>query len=152
MPLGHFRHRLLNEACGSDEGLRQEVESLLGQEGETGSFLEAPAMEVAAKVMAEDPGRSLLGQQIGSYQVLSLLGTGGMGEVYRAHDRKLGRDVALKVLPEVLSQDPERLEREARMLASLNHPHIGAIHTLEESDGVRFLVLELVPGRPWRSG
>ena len=93
--------------------------------------------------MAEDPGRSL---QIGSYQVLSLLGTGGMGEVYRAHDRKLGRDVALKVLPEVLSQDPERLEREARMLASLNHPHIGAIHTLEESDGVRFLVLELVPG------
>ena len=76
----------------------------------------------------------LLGQQISSYQILSLLGAGGMGEVYRAHDRKLGRDVALKVLPEVFSQDSERLarlEREARLLASLNHPHIGAIHTLE---------------------
>ena len=99
--------------------------------------------------MAEDSGRSLLGQQISSYQILSLLGAGGMGEVCRAHDHKLGRDVALKVLPEVFSQDSERLarlEREARMLASLNHPHIGAIHTLEESDGVRFLVLELVPG------
>ena len=143
------RAGFLEEACGGDEALRREVESLLAQEGATGSFLEAPALEVAAKVMAEDSGRSLLGQQIGSYQVLSLLGTGGMGEVYRAHDRKLGRDVALKVLPKDFAQDPERLtrlEREARMLASLNHPHIGAIHTLEESDGVRFLVLELVPG------
>ena len=143
------RAAFLNEACGGDESLRREVESLLTQEGETGSFLEAPALEVAAKVMAEDSGRSLLGRQLGSYQVLSLLGTGGMGEVYRAHDRKLGRDVAIKVLPKEFSQDPERLgrlEREARMLASLNHPHIGAIHTLEESDGVRFLVLELVAG------
>ena len=143
------RAAFLNEACGGDESLRREVESLLTQEGETGSFLEAPALEVAAKVMAEDSGRSLLGRQLGSYQVLSLLGTGGMGEVYRAHDRKLGRDVAIKVLPKKFSQDPERLgrlEREARMLASLNHPHIGAIHTLEESDGVRFLVLELVAG------
>ena len=99
--------------------------------------------------MAEDSGRSLLGRQIGSYQVLSLLGAGGMGEVYRAHDRKLGREVAIKLLPKEFSQDPERLgrlEREARMLASLNHPHIGAIHTLEEAEGVRFLVLELVAG------
>ena len=143
------RAAFLNEACGGDEALRQEVESLLAQEGATGSFLEAPALEVAAKVMSEDSGRSLLGRQLGSYQVLSLLGTGGMGEVYRAHDRKLSRDVALKVLPKAFAQDPERLgrlEREARMLASLNHPHIGAIHTLEESEGVRFLVLELVPG------
>ena len=143
------RATFLNEACGGDEALRREVESLLTQEGATGSFLEAPALEVAAKVMSEASGRSLLGRQLGSYQVLSLLGTGGMGEVYRAHDRKLGRDVALKVLPKEFSQDPERLarlEREARLLASLNHPHIGAIHTLEESDGVRFLVLELVAG------
>ena len=129
--------------------MRQEVESLLAQEGATGSFLEAPVLEVAVKVMAEDSGRALLGQQVGSYQILSLLGAGGMGEVYRAHDRKLGREVAIKVLPKEFSQDPERLarlEREARLLASLNHPHIGAIYTLEESDGVRFLVLELVPG------
>ena len=131
------RAAFLEEACAGDEALRWEVESLLTQEGATGSFLEAPALEVAARG---------LGHQLSSYEILSLMGTGGMGEVYRAHDRKLGRDVALKVLPEVLSRDPERLEREARMLASLNHPHIGAIHTLEESDGVRFLVLELVPG------
>ena len=77
------------------------------------------------------------------------LGRGGMGEVYRARDTKLGRDVALKVLPEPFATDPDRLarfQREARVLASLSHPNIGAIHGLEESDGVRALVLELVEG------
>ena len=134
------RAAFLEKACASDEALRREVESLLAQEGETESFLEAPALEVAARGLEH---------QLSSYEILSLLGTGGMGEVYRAHDRKLGREVAIKVLPKEFSQDPERLarlEREARLLASLNHPHIGAIYTLEESDGVRFLVLELVPG------
>ena len=105
------RAAFLEEACAGDEALRREVESLLAQEGTTGSFLEAPALEVAAKVMSEDSGRSLLGRQLGSYQVLSLLGTGGMGEVYRAHDRKLGREIAIKVLPKEFSQDPERLGR-----------------------------------------
>lgn len=141
------RATFLNEACAGDEPLRREVESLLAQEGATGSFLEAPAVEVAAKVMSEDAGRSLLGQQIGSYQVLSLLGTGGMGEVYRAHDRKLGHDVALKVLPKAFAEDPERLarfEREAQLLAQLNHPNINTTHGLEEADGIPFLVLELV--------
>jgi serine/threonine-protein kinase len=90
-----------------------------------------------------------LGTRLGSYEVLGAIGAGGMGEVYRAHDRKLERDVALKILPPVFSDDPERLarfEREARILASLNHPHIAAIYGFEEADGVRALVLELVDG------
>ena len=89
------------------------------------------------------------GARLGPYEILSPLGAGGMGEVYRARDTKLGRDVAIKFLPAQFTTDPDRLarfEREARMLASLNHPHIGAIYGFEESDGVRALVLELVEG------
>ena len=89
------------------------------------------------------------GFRLGSYEIQSTIGAGGMGEVYRARDLKLGRDVAVKVLPQAFATDPERLarfEREARLLAALNHPHIGGIHGLEEADGVRALVLELVDG------
>lgn len=89
------------------------------------------------------------GTSLGHYEILGPLGKGGMGEVHRARDAKLGREVAIKVLPAEFSQDAERLarlEREARMLAALNHPNIAAIHGLEESDGTRFLVLELVEG------
>jgi Tol biopolymer transport system component len=89
------------------------------------------------------------GSRIGGYEVIAAIGAGGMGEVYRARDTRLNRDVALKILPEAFATDPERLarfEREAQVLASLNHPHIAAIHGLEESDGVRALVLEFVDG------
>ena len=89
------------------------------------------------------------GTTLGSYQVTAKIGEGGMGEVYRARDTKLDRDVALKVLPEAFTQDPDRLarfEREAKVLASLNHPNIGHIYGLEEADGIRALVLELVEG------
>ncbi len=89
------------------------------------------------------------GTRLGPYEVTALIGQGGMGEVYRAHDTKLGRDVALKVLPDLFADDPERLarfQREARVLASLNHPNIASIYGLEESEGVRALVLELVEG------
>src|SRR5262245_40584651 len=89
------------------------------------------------------------GTKIGPYDVLSLIGAGGMGEVYRARDSRLGRDVAIKALPENLARDPERLarfEREARLLASLNHPNIAAIYGLEEVGGQRYLVLEYVEG------
>src|SRR5215469_1668190 len=87
--------------------------------------------------------------RLGPYEILSLLGAGGMGEVYRARDTKLGRNVALKVLPEAFAKDAERMarfEREAQVLASLNHPNIAAIYGLEESGGVRALVMELVEG------
>src|SRR5437016_5226428 len=99
--------------------------------------------------MAQDQTRSLLGQRLGSYQVACLLGAGGMGEVYQAHDTKLQRDVAIKVLPKRFVDDPDRLgrfRREAQLLASLNHPNIATIHGLEQSDGVHYLVMELVSG------
>src|SRR3989441_6677744 len=89
------------------------------------------------------------GTRLGSYELGVQIGAGGMGEVYQAHDTKLGRDVAIKVLPEAFAHDPERLarfQREAKMLASLNHPNIAAIYGLEEDAGRNYLVMELVPG------
>ena len=90
------------------------------------------------------------GTKLGPYQILSPLGKGGMGEVYRARDSNLDREVAIKVLPDFYSRDPDRVarfEREAKVLASLNHPHIAAIYGFEESDGKRYLVMELVEGQ-----
>ena len=89
------------------------------------------------------------GTRIGPYEVVTLLGTGGMGEVYRATDRRLGRDVAVKVLPEAKHASPERaarFEREARLLASINHPNIATIHGLEDLVGSGAIVMELVDG------
>src|ERR1700687_704674 len=89
------------------------------------------------------------GTRLGLYEILSILGAGGMGEVYRAKDTKLGRDVAVKVLPEAFAFDPERVarfKREAQVLASLNHPHIAALYGMEEADGRHFLITELVEG------
>src|SRR5262245_31320152 len=90
------------------------------------------------------------GTRLGSYEIQSALGAGGMGEVYRAHDTTLKRGVALKVLPEAFAQDPDRLarfQREAELLATLNHPNIAAIFSIEDSDRVRFMTMELVDGR-----
>src|SRR6201987_976815 len=87
--------------------------------------------------------------KLGSYEIIGEIGAGGMGEVYQAHDSKLGRDVAIKVLPEAFAHDPERLsrfQREAKMLAALNHPNIATIHGLEQSNGTSYLVMELVSG------
>jgi eukaryotic-like serine/threonine-protein kinase len=89
------------------------------------------------------------GTHLGAYEILTLIGSGGMGEVYRARDTKLGRDVAIKILSEALVDDPDRIarfEREAKTLAALNHPHIAHIHGLEETHGVRALVMELAEG------
>ena len=135
------------EACDGDEALREEVESLLEFESASARFLERPAAVVAAgcgTVLT-----SMIDRQIGPYTIVAPLGAGGMGEVYRARDSKLGRDVAIKILPSHFTADPERrarFAREARTLATLNHPHIGAIYGLEESDGITALVLELVEG------
>src|SRR6266849_9861932 len=125
------RAAFLKEACAGDDALRLEVESLLAHEKRAERFEESPALQ-AAKEQAR-PTRSLVGRQMGSYQVLSLLGGGGMGEVYRAKDTKLDREVAIKILLEAFAQDPERLarfEREAKVLAALNHPNLAAIYGL----------------------
>ena len=141
----HARPAYLAEVCKGDEALRHEVEQLLAHGDQAASFLETPAMQFDDSLAAE----SLEGRCIGPYRVSALIGTGGMGEVYRAHDAKLGRDVAIKVLPPIFTADRERVARfdsEARMLAALNHPHIGAIYGLEEAGGMPALVLELVDG------
>jgi serine/threonine protein kinase/Flp pilus assembly protein TadD len=143
------RAAFIASACVFDEELKREVESLLAHEKGAERLLEVPVLEVAAKMLGEDPGHSLVGQKMGSYQVVSLLGTGGMGEVYQARDTSLRRDVAIKVLPVGFVHDSEQLsrfQREARMLAALNHPNIATIHGLEESAGSYYLVMELVTG------
>src|ERR1700674_1901441 len=89
------------------------------------------------------------GTKLGTYEVTAHIGSGGMGDVYLAHDSKLGRDVAIKVLPEQFARDPERLarfQREAKLLAALNHPNIAAIYGLDQSGDTHYLIMELVPG------
>ena len=139
------RERFLAEACAGDDALRGEVKSLLAHDG-SAAFLSTPAAVQAGHVMSS--GLSI-GHTVGQYVISAHLGAGGMGEVYRARDQKLGRDVAIKILPTVFTSDQERLARfarEARILAALNHPHIGAIYGVEDTGPVRALVLELVDG------
>jgi serine/threonine protein kinase/Tol biopolymer transport system component len=143
------RASFVREACRNDETLRREVESLLAQPASAEDLLNEPALAMAPELIDDTAERPFAGQRFGVYQVLDVLGVGGMGEVYRARDTKLGRDVAVKVLPRLFSRNPERLarfEREARLLASLNHPHIAAIYGFEEMAGTHALVLELVEG------
>jgi serine/threonine protein kinase len=135
------RQAFLDGICGADTDLRRQVELLLAKGEQAGSFLEVPAIEnMPVTLTAAGP---LLGRQFGPYHIVSPLGAGGMGEVYRAHDSKLDRDVAIKTLPQEFARDPEwllRLRREARTLASLNHPNIAAIYGLEESEETNYLV------------
>jgi Tol biopolymer transport system component len=142
------RRAFLKEACEADSDLQREVESLVEETSAASGFLSDPAIVAAARLMVDKYG-TLIGRQIGIYRLVSLLGAGGMGEVYRARDTKLGRDVAIKILPRAFTSDRERLarfEREARILATLNHPHIGAIYGVEDTEDLRALVLELVEG------
>jgi Tol biopolymer transport system component len=143
------RGEFLAAACGDDETLRTEVEALLAQEHKAEDFLATPVGGLAARILGDEFPAPLVGRQIGSHRILSRLGAGGMGEVYRARDTRLDRDVAIKVLSDRFLSVPERLGRfelEARVLATLNHPHIAAIYGVEEADGIRGLVLELVEG------
>jgi serine/threonine protein kinase/Tol biopolymer transport system component len=142
------RRAFLDGACGQDPELRRQVDLLVSAEENAGSFLSKAG--VADVTETSGATGSLAGRQLGHYRIVSPLGVGGMGEVYRAHDTKLSRDVALKMLPHQLARDRERVSRfrrEARTLASLNHPRIAAIYGLEEFDGTDFLVLELVEGK-----
>src|SRR5438105_11661533 len=115
------RDVFIKEACGSDDTLRLDVQSVLAKEISARSFLEEPAWQHAAKQVAGEAGGFWIGHQFGAYRVVSLLGAGGMGEVYRAHDTRLKRDVAIKILPEEFSRDHDRVtrfQREAVVLAS----------------------------------
>jgi len=138
------RDAYLDEACRNDSALRVTVDSMLRAHDEAGSFGETPSFVPSGTVKRLAPGT-----QLGPFRIETLLGAGGMGEVYRAHDTKLHRAVAIKVLPDSFAHDADRrvrFEAEARALAALNHPHIGAIYGVEESEDVVALVLELVDG------
>src|SRR6266436_691309 len=144
------RAGFLSQACGEDEALRVEVESLLGAHEQDGSFLDLPAYEVAADFLADAFGRLFASQQIGPYKILSQLATGGMGEVYLAQDSRLGRKIALKLLPPDFAKDQHRVRRfaqEARAASALNHPNVCVIHEVgKTTDGRHFIAMELIEG------
>ena len=153
------RTAFLREACPEDEELRGEVESLLVAHGQSGDFSEEPALDVAARHFAEssEEGGAVAGsmnalaagQTVGRYEVRSLLGAGGMGQVYLARDTELDRPVALKLLPARLAGEPERLrrfEREARTVSRLNHPNILTIHEIGKTDSLHFIATEFIEG------
>jgi eukaryotic-like serine/threonine-protein kinase len=170
------RAAFLSRSCAGDQPLRAEVESLITYALQTGRIIDQPAMEVVAAAMAEDlraqdgnnadkmsvadvaeyrigEKKFMSGAMLGDYEVKSLLGAGSMGEVYRACDSRLGRDVAIKVLPFFLSADsdrPRRFEQEARAAAALNHPNILAVFQMGTYDGAPYLVSELLEGETLR--
>jgi eukaryotic-like serine/threonine-protein kinase len=143
---GDERAAYLREACADDDALRRELESLLTWGTEPARLLGNSPIQVLISDLASN---ELVGEQLGTYRITAMIGAGGMGEVYQALDTKLGREVAIKVLPPAFLDDAGRLarfQREAQMLAALNHRNIAVIHGLEQVGETHFLVMELVPG------
>lgn len=147
------RSAFVAERCGDDEELRREVETMLASHDEASGFIETPAMLVAAQYATDMQLTSLTGKTIGNYKVQSLLGVGGMGEVYLAVDTRLGRRVALKLLPEDFAKDQKRVSRllqEARAASNLNHPNILTIHDVGQIDSRHFIATEFIDGETLR--
>lgn len=145
------RGAFLNERCGADEDLRREVESLLASDESADDFIAAPALELAAEIVAAEEKEGKVGRRIGQYEIERLIGAGGMGEVWLAADERLKRRVALKILSGV--QAPERLarfEQEAFAVSALNHPNIITIFDIGESDGAQFIATEYINGKTLR--
>src|SRR5262245_17335901 len=147
------RPSYISEACSGDAALLKEVECLLSSDGQQWELIGTPAFEMLAPLLAKDQPALEAGDAIGHYQIVSLLGVGGMGQVYLAEDAKLRRKVALKLLPASYTRDESRLRRfqqEARAASALNHPNILTIHELGEVDGEQFIATEFVEGETLR--
>src|SRR5437899_1848355 len=148
------RAAFVAESCAGDPALQEEIEDLLASHEESDSFIETPASDVAAELLAEGQAGLVVGQAIGPYTVVDLLGAGGMGQVYLGTDTRLGRRVALKILPKQFTINPERVrrfEQEARAASALNHPNIVTIHEIGELNGMQFIVIEFVDGQTLRT-
>jgi eukaryotic-like serine/threonine-protein kinase len=143
------RAAFLDEACHGDKGLRREVESLLTSHVRSENFIELPAFEVAPELVTNDKAGALVGKVIGHYRIESLIGVGGMGEVYLARDEELGRKAALKLLPDNLTTDETQLSRfknEARSASALNHPNILTVYEIGTEGGREFIATEFIEG------
>src|SRR6478736_745537 len=148
------RTAFLDEACHDDEGMRREVESLLTSYEQAENFIEVPAFEVAPELVTNDQAGALVGKVIGHYRIESLIGVGGMGEVYLARDERLGRKVALKLLPDRLTIDETQLSRfktEARSASALNHPNILTVYEIGAEGNRQFIATEFIEGMTLRA-
>ena len=147
------RGSFLEAACAGDQSLRSEVEAMLASDSEGWDFVEKPALEAAAALLVDDQPQLASGETIGHYRIVNVIGRGGMGEVYLAEDERLGRKVALKLLPADFTRDRSRMRRfqqEARAASALNHPNILTIHDIGEFDGQSFIAAEFIDGETLR--
>ena len=148
------RSSFVSRACSGDDELRNEVESLIASHEQSGGFIDKPAFEAAASLLTREKIELNSGQMIGSYEVVSFISRGGMGEVYLAQDKRLGRKVALKLLPATFTTDDDRLrrfEQEARAASALNHPNIITIYEITKAAGSQVIATEFVEGETLRS-
>jgi len=147
------RSSFISQACSGDDALRSEVESLIASHEESGNFIDQPAFEAAASLLTREKTELSPGQMIASYEVISFISRGGMGEVYLAQDKRLGRKVALKLLPASFTTDDDRLrrfEQEARSASALNHPNIITIYEIRQAAGSHVIATEFVEGETLR--
>jgi serine/threonine-protein kinase len=147
------RGPFLAQACGEDLALRNEVESLVSSHHKPASFLDNGALVAAANLLLDTDVEFSVGQRIHHYEIVAPLGAGGMGEVFLANDTKMGRKVALKLLPVYFIQDSERVrrfEQEAQAVVALNHPNIVTIYDVGQSNGIHFIATELIEGETLR--
>src|SRR5216117_2065480 len=143
------RAAFLEQACHADEGLRRHVESLIACDERAENFIESPVFEVPPELLTNERSGAMVGESIGHYWIESLIGVGGMGEVYLARDERLGRKVALKFLPERLMADKTQLSRfksEARSASALNHPNILTVYEIGAEGSRHFIATEFIEG------